>query len=371
MNIGLIAHYRGPCLGIGQYIQRLLPPLIEELLNRDLKVTILASPNAVENTTALQDLHEYVRVVTPLDDAPTKRYLWCATRLGHYCRQESIEALVWLSNPIVLPWHPPSIAVIHDANEWKMAQKYGNRFKTMLRSFIYLDSSLRFAQQIVAISRATRSDLNNFRPYLSHSHKLVTIINGADSSLTDLPPRAITAPTAPFLLSVGRIDPAAKRLPEALALVKALRERSRQPWELHLVGGMNDTTRLSGEAFLKSVEHLPWVTYHGYMEDGELAQWYREATAVVFLSDSEGFGFPIAEAASFGRWAIVSQANQAGIEAGAGHIIPVVPEDPQGGAIAVLTRFNEMAAPMSEKTLPRWRSAATQYANGIDALLSA
>ncbi|WP_293112527.1 MULTISPECIES: glycosyltransferase [Moorena] len=37
-----------------------------------------------------------------------------------------------------------------------------------------------------------------------------------------------------------------------------------------------------------------------------LAQWYREATAVVFLSDREGFALPIAEAASFGRFVVVS-----------------------------------------------------------------
>ncbi|WP_353736820.1 hypothetical protein, partial [Moorena sp. SIO2C4] len=35
----------------------------------------------------------------------------------------------------------------------------------------------------------------------------------------------------------------------------------------------------------------------------------------MFLSDREGFGLPIAEAASFGRFVVVSQGNQAGLEA--------------------------------------------------------
>lgn len=366
-TVGIVAHYRGPRLGIGQYLQRLLPPLVEELTARGIEIRILASPNAVEKTAALQALPKVVRIA-PLDYSPAQRYLWCATRLAPYCLQENITTLLWLSNPIVLPWHPPSIAVIHDVNEWKAAKKYGDRLKTKLRSLIYLDASLRFAHQIVAISRATERDLLHFRPYLARQQKLVTILNGADSSLNALPPVEIAAPSSPFLLSVGRIDPLSKRLPEAVSLVQALRESSGQSWELHLVGGMNDSTRSAGEAFLKSVEPLPWVVYHGYLEDQDLAQWYRQATAVVFLSNDEGFGFPIAEAASLGRWVVVSQVNQAGVEAGAGAMIAVNPDNPQAAAAAVIQQLQQPSPAISD-TLPRWQTAAAKYAQEVNSLL--
>ncbi|MGF1481073.1 MAG: glycosyltransferase [Cyanophyceae cyanobacterium] len=356
-------------MGIGQYIQRLLPPLVKELTTRNIDVRILASPNAFENTAALQDLSEIVDVLPPLDYLPAKRYFWCATRLARYSQQEALDVLLWLSNPIVLPWHPPSLAVIHDVNEWKAAEKYGNYLKTTLRSWIYLDASLQFARRIIAISQATERDLLHFRPSLAGSQKLVTILNGADSPLTTLPSIEINTPLAPFLLSVGRIDPLAKRLPEAVSLVQALRNSSGQAWELHLVGGMNDTTRSAGEAFLKSVEPLPWVIYHGYLEDQELAQWYRQATAVVFLSNDEGFGFPIAEAASLGRWVVVSQANQAGVEAGAGSIIPINPDDPQAAAATLLRQLQRQPAPVTSSTLPRWQMGAARYAEEVKALL--
>lgn len=369
MTVGLIAHYRGPRLGIGQYLQRLLPPLVEELTLRGMNVCILASPNAFANTPAIQDLAHLVRILSPLDYSSGRRYLWSATSLGYYCKKHCLDRLVWLSNPIVFPWHPPTLAVIHDVNEWKVSDKYGSSLKTTLRAWIYLDASIRFSRKIITVSKTTANDLLHFRPYLREQNQPIPIPNGSDSSLKNIPPVEIEAPKVPFLLSVGRIDPAAKRLPEAVELVKALREITKEPWELHLVGGMNETTRDAGEAFLKSVENVTWVKYHGYLEDSKLAQWYRQATAIVFLSDNEGFGFPIAEATSFGRWVIVSQANQASLEAGAEAIIRVDPNDPLTSALAISQQFLSNPSIFICNNLPTWQSAAFKYAQEIDMVM--
>lgn len=365
MYIALIAHYLGPRLGIGQYLERLLPPLVEELALKGAQVIILASPNAVAQTPALQQLQHLVRILPSLDYSPVKRYAWVATRLANYCRREKIQTIVWLSNPIVLPWHPPAIAVIHDVNEWKVANKYGDRLKTWLRAKIYLDASLRFAQQIIVVSETTKRDLCHFRPDPQLKFKLKAIANGNDSQLIDLPPVSIPAPTSPFLLSVGRIDPAAKRLPEAVALVSALRETSNQPWELHLIGGMNATTKASGEAFIKSIKNQHWVHYHGYVSDRILAQWYRQASTVVFLSENEGFGLPIAEAVAFGRWILVSKTNQASCEAGGKAVISVDPTDPQTATTKLLERLHESPFPPDEAKGQPWQTTASAYATEI------
>ncbi|NJR45563.1 MAG: glycosyltransferase family 4 protein [Hyellaceae cyanobacterium CSU_1_1] len=363
MYIALIAHYLGPRLGIGQYLERLLPPLVEELTHQGFKVIILASPNAVAQTPALRQLKHSVRLLPPLDYSPVKRSVWVATRLANYCCREKIQTLVWLSNPIVLPWHPPTIAIIHDVNEWKVAKKYGNRLKTWLRAMIYLDASLRFAQQIIVVSETTQEDLLRFRPNPQLKLKLKAIANGNDSGLIDLSPVSIPAPNSPFLLSVGRIDPAAKRLPEAVALVSTLREISHEPWELHLVGGMNATTKVIGETFLKSIENKHWVHYHGYISDRALAQWYRQATAVVFLSENEGFGLPIAEAAAFGRWIVVSQANQASRETGKDAVIPIAVNNPQ--VATLLKQLQKSPSPPTKIRGQQWRKTASAYATEI------
>ncbi|MEM6449371.1 MAG: glycosyltransferase [Cyanobacteria bacterium P01_D01_bin.105] len=365
MTIALIAYYLGPRLGIGQYLDRLLPPLVRALNQKGIHPIILSSPNALENTPALQQLSDYVTVIPELDYSPSKRYLWLATQFRQYCDRHNIKVVAWLSNPVLLPWHPDTVAVIHDVNEWKAKEKYGSRLKTTLRSLIYLDASIRLSKAVIAISQATADDLVHFRPTSQLERKLKVISNGADSSLSTLPHVHLPNADNPFILSVGRIDPAAKRLPEALQLVKALRERSGQPWELQLVGGMNASTKTEGEAFLETALELDWVHYHGHIEDSVLAQWYRQAAAVIYLSDNEGFGLPIAEAASFKKWVIVSAANQAALEVGKGAIIPIEAKDPRSAAGQVLQQLQAATEASPSQSLPTWQAAAESYANEL------
>jgi glycosyltransferase involved in cell wall biosynthesis len=364
MSVALIAHYLGPKLGVGQYFDRLLPPLVSELKNHQIPVKIIASPNSAQNTPALREMK--VNILPTLDYSPNRRYAWLAMNFASYCREEQVTLAVWLSNPMVLPWHPPTIAVIHDVNEWKTKTKYGSSWKTALRSLIYLDASLHFAKRVIVVSQGTQRDLLHFRPQEQLKRKLRTISNGTDSQLINLPPIPIASPTAPFLLSVGRIDPDAKCLPEAVALVSQLRD-SGTPWEIHLVGGTNASTKQRGEEFLQDIEHLPWVHYHGYIDDRALAEWYRQATAVVFLSENEGFGLPIAEAAAFGRWVITSRNNQTSAEAGGRAIIAVDIHDPKSAATQVLNTLASELPPNSN--LPKWDSVAKAYADEISATL--
>ena len=369
MTVALIAHYLGPRLGIGNYIDRLLSLLVPSLLQQGVDVKVLGSPNAVEHTPALQQLSGFVTTLPELDFSPFKRYLWLATGFPKYCRKNNIKLVVWLSNPSVLPWHPPSIAVLHDVTEWKVKEKYGSRLRTQLRSWIYLDGAVLFSKKIVAISQATENDLMHFRPHLKEQNKVKVISNGNDSSLTTLSTVEIPASDQPFLLSVGRIDPAAKRLPEAVSLVKALRQISGNPWELRLVGGMNSSTQKEGGIFLESIADLDWAHYHGHVNDSALAQWYRQASGVVFLSDNEGFGCPIAEAASFRKWVIVSQTNEVAIEVGKGAIIPVCLDELETSATKVLHQLSSDEEPTVNEALPTWEVSAKSYADTITAAL--
>ena len=368
MTVALIAHYLGPRLGIGQYFQRLLPPLTAQLKQNGIEFKIFASPNALQKTPALQDLKDCVLVVPSLDYLPSKRFLWCVTRFKDYCSQEGIDTVVWLSNPIILPWHPPSLAVIHDVSEWKNPEKYGSRLKTTLRSLVYLNTSINCAQKLIAVSETTKKDLLYFRPYAQIKQKLKTISNGANSPLTNLPPVKIDAPSNPFLLSVGRIDPQAKGLPQTVELVSKLRFISDRSWELHLVGGSNSTTIEESKVFLESIEELSWVRYHGYVPDAQLAQWYRQATAIIFLSKHEGFGFPIAEAVSFGRWVIVARDNQVGISLGKEAVIAIDPQELDSAAERILSQLKDRESPHISEELPTWQEAAIAYVEEIKSL---
>lgn len=390
MTIGLIGHYLGARMGIGSFIDRLLPPLLIELDRRGIDAKVITSPNALSQTPAIQDLQqrspEKVRVLPQLDYSPIKRFAWVATQFSKYCRQLGLDQILWLSNPMVLPWHPPSLVVLHDVNEWKAKEKYGSRIKTTLRSWMYIEASIAWAKKIISISEATTSDIFHFRPKLRSRQKVRTIPNGLDSPLSSLTPAKIDPPAAPFLLSVGRIDPEGKKLPEAIALTQALRNLSDTPWEIHLMGGTNKSTREAGNTFLREIESLPWAHYHGFTEDAELAAWYREATATVFLSQNEGFGSPVAEAASFGKRVIVNAKNQATLSAGGNAVIPITPsttaQESKGAATQVLEQLSSQAsenhhsasASTIARVLPKtytYADAAIAYAEEISKLVNA
>ncbi|MEL7223591.1 MAG: hypothetical protein AAGL17_01725, partial [Cyanobacteria bacterium J06576_12] len=142
MTVGLVGHYLGAKMGIGVFLDRLLEPLMLELASKGIEARVIASPNALAQTPAIQRLQQQsvaqVNVLPALDYAPVKRFGWMATQFARYCKAQGFDRIVWLSNPIVLPWHPPSVAVLHDVNEWKAKDKYGSSVKTTLRSWMYL-----------------------------------------------------------------------------------------------------------------------------------------------------------------------------------------------------------------------------------------
>ncbi len=384
MTVGLVGHYLGAKMGIGVFLDRLLGPLMSELAKQGIDAKIICSPNALKQTPTIAQIKlrspHLVSVLPALDLPPIKRFGWIATQFSRYCAKEGIDQVIWMSNPMVLPWHPPSISVLHDVNEWKAKEKYGSLIKTTLRAWMYLEASILWAKKIVCVSQATTDDLCRFRPHPRVRKKVSTIPNGLDSPLSRITPAKVDVPSAPFLLSVGRIDPAGKRLPEAVALVESLRQTSGVPWELHLTGGMNKSTQQAGETFIKSIKHVPWIHYHGYTDDPTLAAWYSHATAVVFLSENEGFGSPVAEAAAFGRRVIVSANNQATLGAGGDAVIPVSPQDAKRAAVAVLEHVGmgredagrqQSAVAIAPPKLYTYADAAVDYANEIRALATA
>ena len=140
MTVGLVAHYLGARMGIGTYVDRLLPPLLAELASKGIDAVVVASPNALEQTPAIRALQvrspHLVKVLPQLDYSPFKRFGWLATKFAGFCKAQGIDRILWFSNPMVLPWHVPSIAVLHDVNEWKAKEKYGSRLKTTQRAWV-------------------------------------------------------------------------------------------------------------------------------------------------------------------------------------------------------------------------------------------
>ena len=198
MTVGIIGHYLEAKMGIGTYLDRLLEPLVTELTSRGIDAKVVASPNSFEQTPAIQRIQQnspaQVLVLPALDYSPIKRFAWVSAKFARYCKRHGIDRVIWMSNPMVVPGHPPSVAVIHDVNEWKDKDKYGSTLKTTLRSWIYLEASIAWAQKIICVSDATKADLTHFKPSAAHKVKSISnVVSGMWNNDWDGNPSIVSA----------------------------------------------------------------------------------------------------------------------------------------------------------------------------------
>jgi glycosyltransferase involved in cell wall biosynthesis len=191
-------------------------------------------------------------------------------------------------------WRRRHVLVVHDLfvltnPEW-FSRRYVWTHAPLLRA------QLRSAAVVVAVSRPVADQVARLRPgpvlvAPNAPSEVFRAAGGTDRRDDALDARELEAGT--YFLAVGSRDPRKNlaRLVEAYAGLTDV-ERSKHP--LVLVGGGSSIFR--GE----DVGSVDGVVDAGYVSDEELAQLYRGARCVVFISRAEGFGLPIVEAAAAG-----------------------------------------------------------------------
>ncbi len=202
----------------------------------------------------------------------------------------------------VLPLiHPlPSVVTVHD-----LGYKYFPDAHPFAQR-LYLDWSTRFsannATHVLADSLATKRDLIHF--YQIPPDKITVVYPGRDESLRRVDPASVRAKynlPENYLLHIGTLQPrknlirlfeALRLLPSASGLVLA----GRPGW-------------LSAPILAKAREHAGVVHLLDYVPDEDLAGLYSGATAFVFPSLYEGFGFPVLEAMACGTPVICSNTS--------------------------------------------------------------
>jgi alpha-1,3-rhamnosyl/mannosyltransferase len=150
------------------------------------------------------------------------------------------------------------------------------------------------ADAIFTVSEAAREDL--VRGAHATRERIHVTPNGVDARFFDA--RAPEGPRAPYLLSVGTLEPR-KNLPTLLDAFRALRREGRD-LELWLVGhrGWQHSVPIGDLA--------PHVRILGPVPDEELPAVYAGAACFVLPSLYEGFGLPLAEAMAAGTPAVAS-----------------------------------------------------------------
>lgn len=195
-------------------------------------------------------------------------------------------------------------ATVHDLTCWLLPETHPPA--NVAADKVFAERILSRADGLIAVSEATRSDA--VRILKLPPEKIRVIYHGvADMFFSAMPADADRVRTRhglhrPYLLFVGTIEPR-KNIDRLLNAYQDLPASLREEFELVLAGppgwAHSDTMARLSRPF-------PGIRYLGYVAEQDLAGLFAGATAFVYPSLYEGFGFPVAQAMAAGTPVITS-----------------------------------------------------------------
>lgn len=272
----------------------------------------------------------------PKPDLPGANWSFHALGEGRFWLdrlRKAPQADVYIFNTPVLPlvWKPPRSIVLALDFAYKHLPAEGLRDRLLrFASAWYHQRSMRRADAVVAISEATRRDaieLFHIAP-----EKVVTIHCGF-KKICDLPEARVETPDR-FFLFVGVL----KHRKNVLNVVQGYHrfvERYPNAKELLVIAGRGSSAYASHvHAYVQESALEDRVRFVGFVSDEQLSYVYRRASAFVFPSFIEGFGFPLLEAMDCGTPVVTSDRSSLAEIAGDAALL-VDPNDPEAIARAM------------------------------------
>jgi glycosyltransferase involved in cell wall biosynthesis len=266
----------------------------------------------------------------------------------------------------LLPGRFSRIATVHELT-WRHAEDPVRRLSTHK---LRIAAAARWAERVIVNSRHTEADVLAEYPRLEGRTRVVypgidpafTALDGPDPREDEVRSR-FAVPAGPFFIFVGRIEPK-KNIP---AMLDALARPHPGNPSLLLVG-----KNLYGEDELREMIDSRGVASRvirpGFVPDEDLVTLIRSASALLYVSEMEGFGFPPLEAMACGTPAIVSDRG-AIPEVTGGAAIVVSPKDVDALAEAMRRVVEDAATRANLRTIGRERAAAFSYEAGAEALI--
>jgi glycosyltransferase involved in cell wall biosynthesis len=224
----------------------------------------------------------------------------------------------------VLPlWRPRrSLVTIHDLGYRRFPQAHPWRQR------LYLDWSTRWSARVATViladSQATRADL--ISAYGVAGSKIVVVYPGRPEDLArvDDPARLAAMRAryglqAPYVLYVGSLQPRKNLARLIQAFARCLSYSKEMPEQLMLA--IAGSPAWLADSILREPARLgiaERVRFLGYVDPADLAALLSGATAFVFPSLYEGFGFPVLEAQACGVPVLTSNTSSLPEAAGEG-----------------------------------------------------
>ncbi len=194
--------------------------------------------------------------------------------------------------PLLLPPGIRKVVTTHDV-VWKRfpqtMRRLGPAVETLLTPF-----SLRIADQVIADSQFTRSELIALFPWVESKVRVVYLASSLPCEASnDSPPDS-----RPYFLFVGSCEPR-KNLPGLLRAYTQYRSRSSHPIDLIIAGG-DQWGEFSVTDFIRTNDLASSVRVIKHIDDAALCRLYAHAQALVLVAFYEGFGLPLVEAMQYG-----------------------------------------------------------------------
>jgi glycosyltransferase involved in cell wall biosynthesis len=205
-----------------------------------------------------------------------------------------------------------TVVTVHDLVSFLFPHTVPRKYSLYMRLMTRL--AVRSADQIIAVSSATRDDLHRV---LGVPHARVSVIHEAVAPEFAEPPAPDRVAAAlrrygirgPYCLFVGNLEPRKNltRLIEAFALVRARRRGTPGSCPQLVVAGTR--AWLYGGIFRAVERHgvAEDIVFTGYVPPADLPALYAGAACFVFPSLYEGFGLPVLEAMAAGTPVVASR----------------------------------------------------------------
>lgn len=207
--------------------------------------------------------------------------------------------------------HPPRrarlTATIHDLTCWILPETHSAANVAADRRFA--ERILKSADGLIAVSAATRDDA--VRILGLPREKIRVIHHGIAGQFFQVTPKEAEAARVryglkrPYLLFVGTIEPR-KNVDLLLDAYGDLPASVREEFELILAGPPGWA---QSETMARLRQPTPGIRYLGYVAEQDLAGIFAGATAFVYPSLYEGFGFPVVQAMAAGTPVITSRVS--------------------------------------------------------------
>lgn len=219
--------------------------------------------------------------------------------LRHLAREPHCD--VWhMSNQNAKFWpldqRVPMLLTIHDLNFLRERDT-----SLVPRELRKLQAKVDRASHIATVSRFVEQEV---RALVDMKDKELSVVyNGVNLQADDRPTRPVFLPPAPFLFTIGEINPK-KNFHVLVDLIERLPGKS-----LVIAGNKSSDYARSIEETVRAKGLEQRVFLPGQISGGERLWLYQNCEAFLFPSTTEGFGLPVIEAMSAGRPVFLSHAT--------------------------------------------------------------